>query len=152
MLLELIGDRRVVFFGGKGGVGKTTLASATAAALTGHGRRVLLVSTDPAHNLGHLWDTRIGDTVTELDTGLEAVEIDPGTTTAAHLARIEETMHQMMPRHLRPRSPATSGSRLHPQAPTRRRSWSGSPGSWTVRWGSTTTSLSTPHPPGTRRG
>ena len=100
MLLELIGDRRVVFFGGKGGVGKTPLASATAAALAGHGRRVLLVSTDPAHNLGHLWDTRIGDTVTELDTGLEAVEIDPGATTAAHLARVEETMHEMMPRHL----------------------------------------------------
>ncbi|MEZ2122041.1 MULTISPECIES: ArsA family ATPase [unclassified Corynebacterium] len=100
MLLNLIDTRRVVFFGGKGGVGKTTLASATAMALARHGRRVLLVSTDPAHNLGHLWGIRIGDAVTELDTRLSAVEIDPAATTSAHLARVEDTMHRMMPRHL----------------------------------------------------
>ncbi|MCK7637169.1 ArsA family ATPase [Corynebacterium pygosceleis] len=100
MLLELITSRRVVFFGGKGGVGKTTLASTTAAALARRGRRVLLVSTDPAHNLGHLWDTCIGDRVTALDPGLEAVEIDPDATVTAHLVGVEQTMHEMMPRHL----------------------------------------------------
>ena len=44
-------DRKVLFFGGKGGVGKTTSASATALAASRAGRRVLLVSTDPAHNV-----------------------------------------------------------------------------------------------------
>ena len=66
MLLDLIGDRKVVFFGGKGGVGKTTVASAAALALASTGRRVLLVSTDPAHNQGHLWDRRIGDRAVEV--------------------------------------------------------------------------------------
>ena len=43
-------DRKILFFGGKGGVGKTTTASATAIAASQAGKRVLLVSTDPAHN------------------------------------------------------------------------------------------------------
>ena len=61
MLLTLAAERRVLFLGGKGGVGKTTVASAVALAAAREGRRALVVSTDPAHNLGHLWGRRIGD-------------------------------------------------------------------------------------------
>ena len=43
---------RVLLFTGKGGVGKTTLAAATAAATVAGGRKTLVVSTDPAHSLG----------------------------------------------------------------------------------------------------
>ena len=43
-------DRQILFFGGKGGVGKTTCAAAVALAASRSGRRVLLVSTDPAHS------------------------------------------------------------------------------------------------------
>lgn len=100
MLLDLIGSTRIVFFGGKGGVGKTTVASATAAALAASGRRVLLVSTDPAHNLGHLWDRRIGDRVTTVRENLDVLELDPAETTRAHLKAVGHTMRQMMPEHL----------------------------------------------------
>ena len=71
MLLELAAERRVLFFGGKGGVGKTTVAAATALAQARAGRRVLLVSTDPAHNLGHLWQRPVGPQKVRLAAGLD---------------------------------------------------------------------------------
>ncbi|MGP9538036.1 ArsA family ATPase [Brachybacterium sp. AOP43-C2-M15] len=108
MLLSLAARRRVLFLGGKGGVGKTTLASATALAASREGRRTLLVSTDPAHNLGHLWDRRIGDRATALDptTGgrgtagqglLHGIEIDPDATTDHHLQDVSRTLKRLMP-------------------------------------------------------
>ncbi|WP_281534241.1 ArsA-related P-loop ATPase [Cryobacterium breve] len=55
---------RFLFFTGKGGVGKTSVACATALDLVGRGKRVLLVSTDPASNVGQVFGVRIGNTVT----------------------------------------------------------------------------------------
>lgn len=101
MLLSLARDRRVLVVGGKGGVGKTSVASAVALAEARRGRRVLLVSTDPAHNLGHLWQQPVGDRGTEVAPGLTAVEIDPAATTQAHLATVRRTMHRLVPEHLR---------------------------------------------------
>lgn len=66
LLDEVAAARRVLFVGGKGGVGKTAVASATALAQARAGRRVLLVSTDPAHSLGHLWGRSLGDGVSTL--------------------------------------------------------------------------------------
>ncbi|WP_112263529.1 ArsA family ATPase [Lentzea terrae] len=70
---------RVLLFTGKGGVGKTTLAAATAASLAAHGRKALVVSTDPAHSLGDALDVRLGAAPSEVDTadGLFACQIDP---------------------------------------------------------------------------
>jgi arsenite-transporting ATPase len=70
---------RVLLFTGKGGVGKTTLAAATAASLAAHGRKALVVSTDPAHSLGDALDVRLGASPSEVDTadGLYACQIDP---------------------------------------------------------------------------
>jgi arsenite/tail-anchored protein-transporting ATPase len=67
---------RVVLFTGKGGVGKTTLAAATAALLARSGRKVLVVSTDPAHSLGDALDADLGGEPTELEAGLYAAHVD----------------------------------------------------------------------------
>ena len=100
MLLDLVAAREVVFVGGKGGVGKTAVASAVALAQARAGRRVLLVSTDPAHNLGHLWDKPVGDTVVRLAANLDGLEIDPARTTEEHLRAVGRSLHRLMPEHL----------------------------------------------------
>ncbi|AJK69756.1 ArsA family ATPase [Corynebacterium marinum] len=115
MLLDLVDSTRIIFFGGKGGVGKTTVASATATALAAAGRSVLLVSTDPAHNLGHLWDRRIGDRVTTVRENLDVLELDPAETTRAHLKAVGHTMRRMMPEHLH--SEVTRHLELSAQSP-----------------------------------
>lgn len=106
MLLSLTSRRRVLFVGGKGGVGKTSVASATALARAREGARVLVVSTDPAHNLGHLWDLPVGDDATRLASpgaGLvDGIEIDPERVVSTHLAAVRETMHRMLPDRLWP--------------------------------------------------
>ncbi|SFM88196.1 arsenite efflux ATP-binding protein ArsA [Pseudonocardia ammonioxydans] len=101
MLLDLAGRRRVLFFGGKGGVGKTSVAAAVGLAQARAGRKVLLVSTDPAHNLGHLWQRTIGPEVVGLADQLDGVEIDPEATTDEHLSAVRETLYSVMPQHLR---------------------------------------------------
>ena len=100
MLLELARGRKILFFGGKGGVGKTTVSAATALAMADEGKNVLLVSTDPAHNLGHLFDRKIGPTPLKLTAGLDALELDPEQTVKQHLKEVSNALHQLMPIHL----------------------------------------------------
>src|SRR5699024_9537210 len=109
MLLELASQRNVLCLGGKGGVGKTVTASAVALHQAMAGRRVLLVSTDPAHNLGHLWEQTVGDEVVELfrsqgGTGVvDGVEIDPQATITDYLAEVGATLRDFMPHQDRKR-------------------------------------------------
>lgn len=67
---------RVILYTGKGGVGKTTVAAATALRLAGDGRRVLAMSTDPAHSLGDSLRVRLGNEPTRVAENLDALEID----------------------------------------------------------------------------
>ncbi|MEJ2870827.1 ArsA family ATPase [Actinomycetospora sp. OC33-EN08] len=71
---------RVLLFTGKGGVGKTTTAAATAVALARSGRKVLVLSTDPAHSLGDAFGVPLGGEPTEVDgtslPGLFAAHVD----------------------------------------------------------------------------
>jgi arsenite/tail-anchored protein-transporting ATPase len=70
---------RILFFTGKGGVGKTSSACATAIALADAGKRVLLVSTDPASNLDEVLGAKLSSTPTAVPDvpGLSALNIDP---------------------------------------------------------------------------
>ena len=100
MLLELARSKSILFFGGKGGVGKTTVSAATALAMAKEGRRVLLVSTDPAHNLGHLFNREIGPTPVKLATNLDGMEMDPEQTVNEHLAEVSDSLRKLMAPHL----------------------------------------------------
>jgi arsenite-transporting ATPase len=70
-----------VLYGGKGGVGKTTMAAATALASAAEGTATLVVSTDPAHSLSDTLETDVPPTPTRIrdDVPLFAAEIDPDT-------------------------------------------------------------------------
>ena len=79
-MIELINNPpRFLFLTGKGGVGKTSIACASATELARRGNRVLLVSTDPASNVGHVFDQPVGNKITPIEgvKGLDALEIDP---------------------------------------------------------------------------
>lgn len=81
---------RYLFFTGKGGVGKTITACATAIRLARNGRKVLLVSTDPASNLEEVLEAPIGDQPTPLPgiDGLWALNIDPMAAAAGYRERV----------------------------------------------------------------
>jgi arsenite-transporting ATPase len=79
-----------LFFTGKGGVGKTSLACASAIALADGGRRVLLVSTDPASNLDEVLGVRLTSTPTDIPgvPRLAALNIDPAAAAAAYREKL----------------------------------------------------------------
>ena len=88
-----------LFFTGKGGVGKTSIACATAVALAEQGRRVLLVSTDPASNVAQVLGVAIGNSITAIEDvpGLDALEIDPEEAAAAYRERIVGPVRDLLP-------------------------------------------------------
>ena len=90
---------KFVFFTGKGGVGKTSLACATSLDLVGSGQKVLLVSTDPASNVGQVFETEIGNKITEIAKapGLDAIEINPEEAAADYRERIVGPMRGILP-------------------------------------------------------
>ncbi len=67
---------RVIVYTGKGGVGKTSMAAATACRIADSGKKVLIMSTDQAHSLGDSFDKKIGYEPTEITENLYAMEID----------------------------------------------------------------------------
>jgi len=87
-----IDDKQIVFVGGKGGVGKTTVSSALALQQANRGRKVLLISTDPAHSLADAFDRPIGDPVRNIAPNIDALEIDPDAEVEAHIERVMRTM------------------------------------------------------------
>ena len=70
-------DTVFYLFAGKGGVGKTSMAAATAVSISRKGKKTLVISTDPAHSLSDSLETRIGGDVKKIGKNLYALEIDP---------------------------------------------------------------------------
>ena len=90
---------RYLFFTGKGGVGKTSLACATALALAETGKRVLIISTDPASNLDEVLETRLSSVPTLIAgaPGLFALNIDPEAAALNYRERIIAPYRGLLP-------------------------------------------------------
>lgn len=88
-----------LFFTGKGGVGKTSLACATAVQLADSGKRVLLVSTDPASNVGQVFGMTIGNKITPFDSvpRLSGLEIDPQAAAQLYRDKIVGPVRGVLP-------------------------------------------------------
>ena len=90
---------RNLFFTGKGGVGKTSLACAAAVRLADAGKKVLLVSTDPASNLDEVLGTPLGNHPTPITAvpGLSAMNLDPEKSAAEYRERMVGPYRQLLP-------------------------------------------------------
>lgn len=90
---------KYIFFSGKGGVGKTTMASATAIFHATEGKKTLIVTTDPASNLADVFEQEIGHRITPIEgiAGLFAMEIDPDEATNEYKERIIGPFREIMP-------------------------------------------------------
>ncbi len=90
---------RHLFFTGKGGVGKTSVACATAVALADAGKRVLLVSTDPASNLDEVLGASLGPRPAAVPGagGLNALNLDPEAAARAYRERVVGPYRELLP-------------------------------------------------------
>ncbi|MCS7263010.1 MAG: TRC40/GET3/ArsA family transport-energizing ATPase [Aquificaceae bacterium] len=88
--------KKLVFFGGKGGVGKSTLSCATALRLSERGK-TLLVSVDPAHSLSGIWGVPIGETLKEIKEGLHAVEFSGEVLVEEYARRVIKAVGELVP-------------------------------------------------------
>lgn len=102
-LLDMLTPKRVIFVGGKGGVGKTTSAAALAVYFARAGSKTLVISTDPAHNLGDAFAVALSHNPTRVAEGLDAVELNPKQIIHRHFKQVERTLEgyakpEMMPK------------------------------------------------------
>jgi len=86
---------RVLFFIGKGGVGKTTGSAAVSVTLSKKGYKTMIVSIDPAHNLGDVFEVKLNDKPKQIAENLYAMELDMEKLIKAYLKRLEENLKHM---------------------------------------------------------
>ena len=88
-----------VFFSGKGGVGKTSMACTQAVRFADEGKRTLIVTTDPASNLADVFEQKIGHQITPIAgvPNLSAMEIDPDTATKEYIDRAMSPLRAAFP-------------------------------------------------------
>ena len=93
-------DRPVLFFGGKGGVGKTTMAAVAALDMASRGRRTLLVSTDPAHSTGDVLQAKLGGRPRRVAEGCWAMEVDPEREADRYIEAVKSRVESAAPPRL----------------------------------------------------
>jgi len=86
---------RLLLYTGKGGVGKTTTAAATAVCAAERGHRTLVLSADAAHSLGDVFERRLGPDPIEIAPLLDASEVDPRAEMHHHWGRIRDYLVSM---------------------------------------------------------
>lgn len=89
-------EKDVIFIGGKGGVGKSTSAAAIAWKAAGKGYKTLLISTDPAHNLGDIFQQDIGGKQTWVTKHLACLEIDPERETTNYIKGVKDSIKDVV--------------------------------------------------------
>ncbi len=80
---------RTLLFTGKGGVGKTTVAAATAVHCARRGHKTLVLSTDAAHSLADAFSMPLGAQPTEIETGLYGLQVDPRARLELHWRHLQ---------------------------------------------------------------
>ncbi|MBC9784314.1 ArsA family ATPase [Heliobacterium chlorum] len=90
-------ETKFIFFSGKGGVGKTSMACTTAVRCADQGKKTLIVTTDPAANLSDVFEQEIGHNITLIQgtSNLFAMEIDPDKATEEYKERLLAPMKQL---------------------------------------------------------
>ena len=96
-LVKQLQNTPIKFVGGKGGVGKTTTAAALASQFAEQHQKTLVISTDPAHSLGDVFDMNLKKSSAKnmpvaLTESLDALELDPDLIIDEHFARVERTI------------------------------------------------------------
>lgn len=87
---------KIIFFGGKGGVGKTSCSTAYAIAQSDKGLKTLLVSTDPAHSISDLFEETIGPKIKMLSENLYGIEIDPERESRDYINKVRVDLKKIM--------------------------------------------------------
>ena len=87
---------RILIYTGKGGVGKTSIAAATAVRIAQEGKKVLIMSTDQAHSLGDSLCAELDTEARKIFPGLDAVEIDPAMESRRAWGTLQEYLRQLI--------------------------------------------------------
>lgn len=87
---------KIIFFGGKGGVGKTTCSASYAVFSAKSGLKTLLVSTDPAHSTSDIFEKKIGDDITNIFPNLDAIEISGEKESKIYMDKVKVSLKNVV--------------------------------------------------------